>query len=267
VPAHAECLALDQRRPLADPGPAGRLARRTEHRQHVVAVNGDARHGVGRRSDREVADRRVHALRRHLGVPVVLADEEDGQLPQGRQVHRLVAPPLVGGAVAVEARDDLARLAHARRVAGPGGDRDPAADDPVRAEDPLGGVEDVHRAAAPAVGAARFPHEFGHHQADVHALGDAVAVAPVVREDDVGRLQGQAHARRHGFLADRRVQGGGDLAVDQELARHLLEAANGLHRAVELELAFARERGRRAHDVLRDGTATVAFPGAQTSPR
>ena len=55
----------------------------------------------------------VHAGR--CPVQVVLADEEDGEVPDGRQVDSLVKGPLGHGAVAEEAGDHARLLPHLER--------------------------------------------------------------------------------------------------------------------------------------------------------
>src|SRR5262249_56095657 len=87
----------------------------------------------------------------------------------------------------------------------PGGDRQVAADDPVAAHEAPLGVEDVHRAAAPAAGAVDAAEELGHHPLGVGAAGDRVPVRAVGADQVVllAHHRGGADDRR--LLADRQV--------------------------------------------------------------
>src|SRR5205085_11875790 len=83
----------------------------------------------------------------------------------------------------------------------PADQRRAAADDAVGAEHALGQVGDVHGTAL-AVAAARLAAvDLGHHLADLHALGDAVAVAAVGAGDGVAAVEIAADADRRGLLA------------------------------------------------------------------
>jgi hypothetical protein len=100
------------------------------------------------------------------GLPlVVLADEEDRELPDGREVQRLVEDPLAGGAVAEEAGDDLVAPLHrdGERHAGRQGEL--AADDRRREDHAELLRRDVKRAALAAAVARGAPHDLGHEAA------------------------------------------------------------------------------------------------------
>src|SRR2546428_4026524 len=104
-------LALDEGRPLAT---ARALAEPTHRRVaglDVLAVDalGVDAEGPGARQD--VAGDGL-AARRVLAVEVVLADVDDGQLPERGHVHRLVEHALAQRAVAEEAHGDLRSEEH-----------------------------------------------------------------------------------------------------------------------------------------------------------
>ena len=138
----------------------GVLARR-EHREvdglDVLAVGLDELHPVGERALAELLDgqRQLLARGRRLRPAVVLEDEDRRQLPQLREVHRLVERAGVRRAVAEERdRDALlaAQLEGERRADDPG---QPAADDGVRAEVADLDVVEVHRAAVAVASSPR----------------------------------------------------------------------------------------------------------------
>jgi hypothetical protein len=87
------------------------------------------------------------------GHQVVLDDVDDRQLPHAGHVEGLVDRALVHGPVAEVAEADLVLAAILDGEGHAGGQGDVAADDGVAAEEPLLGVEEVHRAAL-ALGAA-----------------------------------------------------------------------------------------------------------------
>src|SRR6185437_5981407 len=118
------------------------------------------------------------ALRRgrELAELVVLADEHQRKLPQAADVQALHEHTLVGSAVAEEGRGDSLALVELRGKRGTGGDREPAAHDAVRAEDSLGEIRHVHRAAHALADAGLLRPDLGHHRRRIAALGKEVAV-------------------------------------------------------------------------------------------
>ena len=179
-----------------------------------------------------------------LGVPVVLAEEHDGQLPHRGQVQRLVERPLGHGSVAEERNGDrpvIAQPAGRRRAHGDG---QAGGDDPVGAEDAEVRIGDVHRTAPPPVGARVLGHQLGEHAERIEALGEAVAVAPVGRGDHVGRSQRPARPHRRGLLAHRQVHEAGDLAVPVQVGDPCLEPTDQQHAPVHLEEVVVREHER-----------------------
>ena len=162
-----------------------------------------------------------------LGVAVVLAEEDDRQLPHGGEVHRLVERALGHGAVAEERHRDAAVGPQLRRRRRADRDRQAGGHDAVGAEDPEVRVGDVHRAAAAAVGALVLGHQLGEHPERVEALGQAVAVAPVGRGDDVGRAAAAStRPTADASCPIERCTKPGHLAVAVERGHPLLEAAD-----------------------------------------
>lgn len=162
-------------------------------------------------------------------VEVVLDQEEDRQLPQRRQVHRLAEVAGVGGAVAEHADGDRVFTFVLGGERQPGGDREVAADDPVAAHEAPLGVEDVHRAAAAAAGPVDAAEQLRHHPLGLGAAGDRVAVGAVGADQEVfvAHHRGGADDRR--LLADRQVQEAAGFGPLVLAARLLLEAADQGH--------------------------------------
>jgi hypothetical protein len=91
---------------------------------------------------------------------MVLAEEEaHGQLPDRREIERLVEVALGARAVSEERDADLLRSAHARRERRADGAGRARADDPRLAEAADREIREVHRAAAPAAHPAAHPEQ------------------------------------------------------------------------------------------------------------
>ena len=120
------------------------------------------------------------------GKAVVLAHEQDRQLPHAGPVQPFQERPAVDGAVAEDAGDDFPALLQAHRMRRAHRDQDVGADHAVGAEHADLEVGDMHGAALAVAGAALAPEQLAHHGERVGTLGDGVAVAAVGREQDVG---------------------------------------------------------------------------------
>ena len=77
-----------------------RLPGRRVAAEHVAAVDHHAGHAVARRARRDRAAGHLAVERDADGVAVVLAHEDDRQVVDAGEVHRLVDLALVGGALA-----------------------------------------------------------------------------------------------------------------------------------------------------------------------
>ena len=227
--ARAIGLGLDQRRTLARPRPLGRLERGFGDGGEIVAVDDDARHRIGARAVGDIGDGGRAGHRHRHRILIVLADEDDRQLPDRGEVERLVKGALVVGAVAEERERDRAGapLLGAERRADR--DRQAAADDAVGAEIALRRLGDMHRAAAPLAIAALAAEELGEHRLELGALGDAMAVAAMGRGDAVGVAERHADADRRRLLPDRQMHGAVAQAADVRIFGRLLETADAMH--------------------------------------
>ncbi|GIU86514.1 MAG: hypothetical protein KatS3mg009_1029 [Acidimicrobiia bacterium] len=253
---------LDDRRPLARARPLDRPGRRGRDRHHVVPVHRRVGDAVAGRA----AFERCGVLGRcgrELGVPVVLAEEDDRQPPDRGEVDRLVERARGDRAVAEERDRDRAVAAQACGPRGTDGDRQACGDDPVRAEDADPGIRDVHRAAAAAVGAVGAREQLGEHRERVESLGEAVPVPAVRRRDHVGRAQRPARADGGRLLADGQVHEAGHLACAVAGCDPLLEPAHDQHPPVHLEEVGAGEHGRSTVLV---GTRIGAVHGRHRDP-
>src|SRR5699024_7457008 len=240
VAALAVGLALEQRRALAGPRPCHGLGGRLVDGQGVVAVNRDAGDVVGRAAVCDVLYGLVPVLAHRNAVVVVLAYEDDGQLPDGGHVERLVEGALVRGAVTEEADADLIRAAYLGGEARARGDAVSRADDAVGAEDALVPVRDVHGAALALAVACLPAEELSHHEVEVATLGNDVAVAPVRAGDEVVVAQAFADGGRYRLLAQVQVDEAGYLALCKQPRSRALEVPYAAHLHIHiLHLLFA----------------------------
>ena len=204
-------------------------------RRQVVAVDDLAGHPVAGGPVGQVFDRALRAPVGGEGELVVLADEDDRQLPGGREVHPLVRRALARRAVPEErdARPGRSRAACAVSPA-PHACGMPAPDDAVAAEDVEREVGDVHRAAEPLAVARPLAEHLGHHPPQIGAGRDEVPVRAVVADEVVALPHHARGADGDRLLPDAAVGGAEDDALLEQLLRPLLEHADQAHAAVLL---------------------------------
>ena len=231
TPAPGE--GLDQARPLTGPGPLHRLPDDAIHLQGVIAVDGLPWNAVGRGAHRNRVHRGGIAKIGVEGVLVVLAQEDDRQLPYRGQVQRLVKNSLVRPAVPEKRHHHLALAPHFGCQRRPRADRHGRRDDPVGSQDVEVQIGDVHRAPQAAAVAGLAPHQLGHHFPDAGPLGDAMAVAAVSAADEIVRAQVQAGPGGDGLLAHVAVGGSLHQPALEQFGGLLLEPADAVHGGVE----------------------------------
>src|SRR3954454_244412 len=190
-----------ERRATAGPRALDEVRRLRVHRARVLAVDLARLDTESARPREDVARRRVEVVR-VLVVEVVLADVDDGQLPQRRHVHHLVDEPLAERAFTEEAHRDLVGAAVLRAERGTRRDAGGAPDDRVRAEIAVLVVGDVHRAALAAAVAGLLAEQLREHAPDVGALRETVAVTAMRGRDPVVLPERAAHADGDRLLAD-----------------------------------------------------------------
>ena len=172
--------------------------------------------------------------RGELGIPIVLAEEDDRKLPDGGEIQRLVERSLCHRPVTEERDGHTAVAPELGRRRRPGRNRQAGGHDAVGAEDPELGVGDVHGAAAAAIRALVLAHQLGEHPGRVQTLGQAVTMTAMGRGDDVRGTQGPAGSDGRRLLPGGEMDEAGDLAVAVERRHALLEAADHEHAALHL---------------------------------
>ncbi len=241
VATEAIADSLDQRRAIASAGGRRRRLPRLAHGQRIHAVHAQIGHAIGGGARLQRVHRPglldVHAHR----VAVVLAEIDDGQLPQRGQVQRLVERAFIHRAIAKEGQRDIALLLILDAEAHAGGDDELRADDGLAAQQPMLGAVHVHRAALAATTAGHFAVQLCHDSAWLDTLGDGMPVLAIAAEDVIGRAQrgDGPHASR--LLADVQVEEAADLAQGVGLASLLFELPDERHLVVQPEQLLAAQ--------------------------
>jgi hypothetical protein len=146
-----------------------------------------------------------------------------------------VQEPFGDGAVAEENARDVHGAARLQREGAAERERHARADDPVRAEHPDGHVGDMHRTAPAAADAVSLPHQLQEEGLQLHALGEGVSVAAMVRGERIGRIEGGADPDRDRFLADAEMDETRDFAVGEEFCQPLLGTPDEQHPPIKVE--------------------------------
>ena len=221
------------------PSPArARVERRLDgilDRDEVVAVDDRSAHPVALGPGGDVLDR---ALRAPVGGErelVVLADEDDRELPGRGEVHPLMGRALAGGPVPEEGDHGPPASPQRRGEPGPAGVRDACADDAVAAEDVEREVGDVHRATEALAVARALAEHLRHHPAQVGTGRDQVPVRAVVADEVVPFAHHAGRPDRDRLLADAAVRRAEDDALFEELLGAILEGADQPHPPVLLD--------------------------------
>jgi hypothetical protein len=165
-------------------------------------------------------------------IAVIHHQVDHRQVPQRCQVQRLVPGADVGGGVAHLADHHALAALVFQRVGRTGGQRQLPANDRIPAHEVAGGIEQVHRAAAPARHAGLFAEQLGHHRARRNPTCDNVAVLAIVGEDIVCRRQRRRQADNRRLFAQIEVAVTADFGLRVHLAGALFEAADQQHLVV-----------------------------------
>src|SRR5690242_6683148 len=167
------------------------------------------------------------------GVEVVLADEQDRQLPERGEVHALVPGALVGRALAEEADHDRLGLPHLERQRRTDRVGDAGRHHRRRAHHVHRRIDQVHRARLAAGTAVHLAVQLGHHALHIPALGEVERMAAIGAEQHIALLEMIADGRRDRFLADAEMHRTLDLVRGIEADDLLLDPADQIHRTVE----------------------------------
>jgi hypothetical protein len=208
---------------------ATRAARGGLDGDHVHPVDGLGGDVVGGGLGADIGLRFVAPDGRAHGVAVVFADEEHGQVPQLRQVQRLVELAFRHRAVAEETGRDTVLAGHLVGQRKPTGQRQAAAHDGIAAVELRRGIEQVHRPAAPAGTALRLAVHLGHDGGHRDTAHQRLAVFAIGCDDPVAIGQDRDDPGRDRLLPVIEMQEAADLLLRVKLRAFVLEFADADH--------------------------------------
>ena len=202
---------FDKGWPVTAPGASDRRIGSAPHALDVVAIDGLRRdaEGGGSRHDRA---RRHGVGRREFTVAIVLADENDRQPPQRRNIERFQQYAAIGCPVAEEAATTFPSPSRRAENAAPVAIGMPAPTMPLAPRMPFREIGDMHRAAK-SLADVGAPVDLCEEGFGVPAFGKKMTMAAMRAGDPVAIAQMRADADRDGFLAHISVDVSGQHAL------------------------------------------------------
>ena len=165
----------------------------------------------------------------------MFTEEDDGEFPDGGEVHGFVELAFVDGPVTEEAQDHLVIAAVLNGKGDAGRYAELSTDNGVAAHEVQLGAEQVHGAALALAAAGDLAHQLRHNFVAGHATGESLAVVPVMGHDVVVGAQGVDGSDGDGFLAVVDVKETLDVASGVLPFRLSLKLSNELHLPVKTE--------------------------------
>ena len=149
----------------------------------------------------DIRDRRVAADLRSDLVEVVLADEEDRQIPEGRHVQGLVEGPLVDGAVSEKTDHRFRESSAGDGIGQPDRHGEGLAHDPVAPHEPPLPIEEVHGAPHALADSGGLSEKLRHDPVRGDPPDQGVDVLPIGGDEIVSRLRRPDDPRGDGLFA------------------------------------------------------------------
>ena len=170
-------------------------------------------------------DRRAH------GIAVVLAYEQNRQLPESGEIQTLVELAFRRRAVAKEAGGDLSPALHLVGQCQPHREGQAAAHDRIATVETVPASNRCIEPPRPPAGAFLFAVHFGHHGAHRDAADQRLAVLAISRHNGVVAARAPASRRPHSPPPRLQMKKAANLLGAVELGATLLEAADAEHPA------------------------------------
>jgi hypothetical protein len=238
---------LEEGRTLARACAGDGLFGRRPHGQHVVAIDGLRRHRVAARAISQAIHGGGRVERRVLAVEVVLADEDDGEMPDRGQVHRLVERPDVRRPVPEEGDRGIVGTSVHRREGSATREGKMGTDDRERAERSYLDVGEMHRPTHAPAHAIGLPEDLCHASVRRSAHREQGPVTAVGACHRVAGTKRRAHPDRNRLLPLVEV-GRAPHELLQEQPRDLvLERSDLHHLTVKLEEVLTLDRNVGRH--------------------
>ena len=238
---HAQRHALDQRRAAALPRLLDRTLCLAVDGEHVGAVDDHPLEPVRSGAVGEVLDRELEVVRRRVRPLVVVADEDDGEPANAREVHPLVGVAARGRAVAVPGDRDPRLVLDPKGERRADGDRERGRQVRDHRDQAELQISHVHVPVAPLRAAVDPGEVVGEDPPGLEPARHMNAEIPVEGRTDVVGPHRRRDADRGALVAPARVERPGDLALPVEDVPALLDAARDQQIPVDAEQILAVE--------------------------
>jgi hypothetical protein len=210
--------------------------RQLANSHHVHAVHLHRLDAVGTGRFQQARVQRQAALRRGPhGIAVVLAHEDDRELPQGGQVEGFMRMATGQCALSKEAQHDGVTFLVLDREGQAGRQGQVPTNNRVSAHEVPLSIHQVHGAAPALAQARRFPEELGHHLAGIRPPGQAMTMLAVGADNIIIPAERGCCSHRHCLLTDVEMEKAGNLRQGVHLRRFFFESADQEHLAIERE--------------------------------
>ena len=153
--------------------------------EQIIAIDGARGHLVGLREASYEFHRRVFLAACEFRVAVVFTYKEDGQLPEYRQIERLMEGARAGGTIAEEHDADIRATQRLRRPGRACSQGKVAGDDTRGSHHPVRHIDQMHRTASTAAQAGLPPQHLRECRLDVAAFGENVTVTPMTGKEHI----------------------------------------------------------------------------------
>src|SRR5439155_19393514 len=219
-----------------------------DHRRHIVAL-GSGGHFFYRGGARHVSS---HAKE------IILTNEGDRQLPQGRQVERSMEGTLVNGAITQETKSTAifsAIFTGKSQAAGEGQVPTYNGMAPIHV---IGTIEKMHGPAQASRASGRLAQEFSHAGGKTGASSNDMGVIAVGGDDVIVLARCSQGSNCNGFLADIEVTKPSNFLLLVSLRRTLFKTPNEKHLVEKVKLSLqAGELGGVFFDRNRSGHSVI----------
>src|SRR3984893_7204012 len=232
MPRVAIRVANQQRGPFAIARPVHEFLRHGIHGAHILPVYVFRMHAEGG-SPRQNVSRGSLRIMRVFRVEIVLADINDRELPQRRQVHHFIQHALPERTFTKKTNRDVIGLQALRRQRRARRNSGAPTHDGVRTKISRCGIRNVHRPALAAAITGFLAQKLRKHPVRRCTFCQAVPMASMCARDVVRLLQCLANPHGNGFLADVQVRQSRHQRTRIQFVHLLFEQTDAQHLPVQ----------------------------------
>ncbi len=203
------------------------------HCENIVAINFKAWQSIVGRSSPDVGNAAGIGKRDFGGELVVLADEQNRQLPDGGHIQAFVERAVVDRAVTKKCHGNATRFHQLRTVAAAARLQNTWTDDAAGPHHADLRREQVHRAAASPRASGCATEQFSHQFSWRHPLGQRMPMPTMRAEDRIVVCEMRTNSRRNSFLANIGVARAEDQPALMAAREFLFRLSDDLHRPIK----------------------------------